>query len=336
MEHRQSPLRAAGEDAAYAEGGDPLTSRRFSRFVSPHSVRRVALPRVALAALAASGVVVMVALLGSYALRFLPAYLHRQPAYQLRFQDIVLDPPPPPWYSGGSTAFLERVKAAHRQPEVQSMLDLDLERLGDVFRLDPWVAKVSRVESAHPNRVVVHLTYRRPVAAVIVDASRIVVLDGEGVVLSEKEIDRRACGPLIQLNDIKVPPAVARPGQTWKKESARRGDVEVDELVLQEAALAGYLTSVQHELDRGTGERLVFAVRAHKGLWVQYGHRFFHWGEAPGYESTDPLKAAAKWEVLRDWLLESPAPKGAITPENEHYRITPTGIENIKSVRGDG
>src|SRR4051812_14433288 len=249
MEHRQPPLRPTAEQAEHDEAV-PLGSRRFSRFVPPPSVRKLALPRVVLAALAVSGVVVMLALLGTFAARSLPEYLHHQPVYQFRFQDIVLDPPPPPWYRGGSAAFLARLRDANRQPAEQSVLDLDLERLGDVFRLDPWVAKVSRVERAHPNRVVVHLVYRQPVACVSLrEDSRVIILDAEGVVLSQKEIDPHVRKALIQVSGAKLPPAQAIPGKTWKRAGATNEDFEVDDVVVRAAALAGFLTSVQSELE---------------------------------------------------------------------------------------
>lgn len=328
MEHREPPRRAAAEYASEGgEGRDPLSTRRFRRFVAPPGVRRLALSRVALAALAGVGVLVLLAALGSFAARSLPEILNRQPVYHFAFRDIVLDPPPPPWYRGGSRAFLERLRAEAHEPGQQSVLKLDLERLGRVFRLDPWVRKVGRVERAYPNRVIVRLEYREPAAVVRFDRAHRVVLDEEGVVLSEKEIDLEASGPLIPLIGVNRPPVDPRPGETWKRVSVS-GGAEADDLVVRAAGLAGYLRSVQDELERGPGETLVFSVSWDKSnrLWVLYGHRWFRWGEAPGREAIDELKAPAKWEILRDWLHESPPPPGRVLGYYELYQIGPQGI----------
>jgi hypothetical protein len=296
---------STADDPSHRGGGDPVAGRRFPRFVAPPNVRKLALPRVVLALLAGAGALVLVVALGSATVRSLSAYLHRQSEYQFEFRRIELRPSPPLWFRGGAAAFLERVRAESSQPERQSLLEADLGALARAFRLDCWVRKVERVERSHPNRVVVRLAYREPVAEFEVPGrARLVVVDREGVILPDADLDHEALGPLVRLYGMK-PPHQPHVGETWKRPEASSGGGVPDESVAAAARLAEFLRRVQDQLKlipQTSGRRIVVHAGRKDALWVQYGNLLFRWNEPPGAEEPGELSAQAKWELLRDWL----------------------------------
>ena len=91
-------------------------------------------------------------------------WLHGRQQYKVEFREIVLDPPAPAWYRWGSKGFLDRVRAAARSPRRMPALDLDLRKLVLTFQRYSWVKQVGGARLTHPNRLVVRLTYREPVA----------------------------------------------------------------------------------------------------------------------------------------------------------------------------
>lgn len=328
MEHREPSRMPTADDPSHRAGGDPVAARRFSRFVPPPSVRKLALPRVALALLAGAGAVVLIVVLGSATVRSLSGYLHRQPAYQFEFRRIELQPPPPSWFRGGAAAFLERVRAESSQPERQSLLDADLDALARAFRLDCWVQKVERVERIHPNRVVVRLAYREPVAEFEVPGrARLVVVDREGVILPDDDLDHEALGPLVRLYGMK-PPQQPHVGETWKRPEGSSDVLVPDESVAAAARLAEFLRRVQDQLKlipQAAGRRIVVHAQTKDTLWVQYGNFLFRWNEAPGAEEPGALSARAKWELLRDWL-DQHDPSFDTRAGYRYYEITKAGI----------
>ncbi|HMB02555.1 MAG TPA: hypothetical protein VKP69_02310, partial [Isosphaeraceae bacterium] len=285
--------------------------RRFARFVAVPRVRRLALTRIGLAGLAA--VLTLAALV--VLLELATSWLKRQPDYRLAFREITLDPPPPSWYRGGAAAFLDRVRDGDPSKQAVSVLGIDLEELQRGFRLYCWVERVVRVERSYPNRLVVHLEYRKPVAVargkVVPGRAKVEpdrVIDKDGVILPKGDIDEEAVNRLISVVDLD-PPFDPRPGRVWKSGDSSRGQERGDERVLAAAKLADFLETAQ-EREKTLPPALqliaIHPIDKHT-LFVQNGpSTIVLWGEAPGSEYPGQLSAEDKWAKLRDWVRANP------------------------------
>jgi hypothetical protein len=279
----------------------------FARIVDGRSAdRRWAVGKVA----AGVAVVLSVALLmftgGTKAVRSAVAWLQQREAYTLNFREITLVPEPPAWIKSGREGLLERVRSRAGRPEQISVLQIDLKELANDFRREsPWVLDVDRVTRAYPNHLEVHLAYRRPAAALRVGAG-LVILDRDGVVLPEDDVNRSAA-PMIDLVTV-LPPNLdpssleALPGKLFHARSADPEHPDVD-VVANAARLAGFF------VDRdaaGPNARAKLGVNAIH--WT--ARRFFVetttttmilWGQAPGAEPPGDPKAGEKWEMLVNW-----------------------------------
>lgn len=79
-------------------------------------------------------------------------------------------------------AEVERINSLGKAVRGRSLLDPDLPTdLAACYMESPWVARVSYVRRAYPNKLLVELVLRRPVAAVDSPSGPPVVLDKEGV-----------------------------------------------------------------------------------------------------------------------------------------------------------
>ena len=151
----------------------------------------------------------------------LHAWLGEQPAYQVPFASIVLDPPPPGWYRGGSAGFLEDVRRRARMPETVAVLGLEPEELKHVFERSPWTEEVIRI-SYPPRGVNVALKYRVPVAIVVTDDLKKYVVNSSAVILAgdEKEVDleplEKERGLLRITGQGLVEPSYSEPGVAWQ------------------------------------------------------------------------------------------------------------------------
>jgi hypothetical protein len=268
--------------------------------------RRPALSRLGLAAALAVVATGLIGLGGAWAVRFLVDRLHRRPEYQLPSRQIVLEPPPPPWIRSGALGLLGRVREQARWPEPLPVLDLDLQDLARDFRNHcPWVARVRRprgIVRSYPNRLVVGLDYREPVAEVRFGSS-VFVLDGDAVILPADDLDRDAAGPLIRLDGFD-PPFDGRPGRAWA--TSADGLATPDPRASAAARLAAFLKA-RTRLEEPGGSPLFRPVAIHHDaddglLWVRSGGRtWVCWGEAPGAEAPGRPTATEKWVMLREW-----------------------------------
>jgi hypothetical protein len=272
---------------------------RLAKFVPAPAARRPMLARLGIAALGGAIALLFLVLLGAHALQTATGWLHRQPTYQVDFRAIELDPLPPAWYRWGAAGFLERVRVSAEEPETLSTLDLDLARLVLSFQRYGWVKKVVGARIEHPNRVVIRLVYREPVARFY--ESHEFALDKDGVVLPRDDIDWVAAEPLIELYEM-TPPSDPRPGLICRPSSADGGFAPEDGRVLAASKMAAFLKSCLVR-DGGDASALRFIVHptVHNGLYVECCRNLmFHWGEAPGEEAPGELSAEAKWTWLRD------------------------------------
>ncbi|MFO0910324.1 MAG: hypothetical protein U0794_18600 [Isosphaeraceae bacterium] len=291
--------------------------RRISRLVGSHTTKRFARNRLVWAVIGSLVGLGILLLLGTNLAVRLVAYVRNLPAYQISYREIELDPPPPSWYRGGSTAFLDHVWSVWPERKVFSLLEIEPSRIQSLFQRSPWVERVRRVESLPGRRFVVRLDYRVPVAiAEFPDSTRIWV-DREGVVLPRDDVDEDLVGKLVGLHGF-APPLEVRYGETWSRADRPGEDRVPDERVVEAAALADFLRTHLGELGPHlTGPPHAVVQRfKERGLYVQvYGDSvadslMVFWKHDPRSDpATSRLTDEERWNMLREWLARS-APRG--------------------------
>ena len=106
-----------------------------------------------------------------------------QPEYLVASADMVITPPPE-WIHSDVKAAAIRDAAL---PPKLSILDERLsERISQAFLLNPWIARVEKVQTFYPARIQVNLIYRRPVAMVEVFGGLLPV-DSDAVLLPTED-----------------------------------------------------------------------------------------------------------------------------------------------------
>jgi hypothetical protein len=276
---------------------------------------RLVLGRVVVAILVGASALALAGVAGSEVLGSLKHWVNGQKQYETTFAAIALDPPPPAWYRGGSAGFLEHVRLAARRGEAPfSALDLDLAALGRDFRLYHWVRRVQRVERTWPNRIVVRLDYRRPVArAAIPGKSARVLVDADGVILPWDDVDPERAGrlPLISGPD---PPFDPRPGRYWMSSDGTT-DARLQAAVTLAAFLERALDHAAKPNEFMSQLKVIYSVPKY-GLFLENGEStLIYWADAPGAERPGSLTAAQKWEMLTRWLAQ----RGGTLVHRPHY-----------------
>jgi hypothetical protein len=341
MDHRETPPRARAED------------RRFARLVPLPAERRVVLGRLGLAGLAGVLALALALVVGSHLLGGMKRWLHAQPAYQTTFGAIELDPPPPRWYRGGTAAFLDAVRrGAERGTEPFSALDLDKAELLREFRLYCWVRRAVLAEHKTPNRIIVHLEYRRPVAAAWIGRGegqhqgqspgpRRLLLDEDGVILPAEDVDvdvnveEDALAPLILLEGFDRP-ADLRPGLAWTSEDPAHGPGRANDRVLAAVALATALRGAMGRPPAKVPAALrvvaIHADRENHVYWVETAERtMIYWPvisprDAPGQPTFDQ-----RWNEFRAWnARRGAAPAPVVRPY--YLRFTRDGLVVQKGI----
>jgi hypothetical protein len=267
---------------------------------------RLVKSRVVLAGLAGALVLTVVGLGGSQVLGSLRRWLHAQKQYETSFRSIELDPPPPALYRGGRAVFLERVQeAAQRRDQPFSALDLDLAEVSRQFRLYCWVRRVRRVERKWPNRIIVRLEYRVPVArATLPGKSAPALIDEDGVILPWEDVEPETAVRAI-LVSVPDPPFEPRPGRAWMNSEGK-----VDERLLAAVKLAAFLGPILAEAHEPLSPVLqpkAIHPLAKDSLFLENDEiSFIYWGEPPGAERSGTLTAREKWAMLNRWLPNRP------------------------------
>lgn len=293
---------------------DTGRSRRFARLVPAEAVRRLALPRVIMAAVAA---LLGLALLGSgvwYLGSRAAGWVERHEDYSVPFKEIRLDPPPPPWYRGGAPAFLDHVKqAAMIKTDRVPILDGDLARLKRAFLNSPWVRSVVRVRSTYPRQLVVTLVYREPVAVALLADKPELLIDDEAVILPTENVDRDVLGPLVRVHYLD-PPHEPRPGVAWQTYDEAKKRVREDQIAMAAARLSSFLRSPDAARVEGLPPPVDALLVSQQEVYIQFKPRTrFRWGKPPGSEAPDEPTAVEKWQIVRQWFRDHP---GGIDPSD--------------------
>jgi hypothetical protein len=274
------------------------------RLVRPNPNRRLAVRRLAIPAALLTALVWCYFALGRVAI----PWLHARPAYQVRFADIELKPPPPAWIKSGRAGLLERVRTRAGWPKTFALLDVRLADLAEDFQREcPWARAVPRVEALNPNRVVVELEYREPVAACVWPGPPRIV-DRDGVVLPDEDLDPESLRMLIKLIGLAPAGATpanfeAQPGRVFKF-IASPGSHADTEPTRAAARLAAYFQSrsvARPSVAPPSG--IVPIHRTPQGLYAQNEDgALILWGDPPGSEPPGELSADQKWALLTEWV----------------------------------
>jgi len=302
MEYREpSRIVAAGgrTDGLNDDAESPPRARRFD-FARPTG--RIDARRVAAALLLTLSVALAMAYVGGRLLNGAVRWLHGQPRYQLRFDQIQLVPPPPSCFRGGAPAFLERARRNAEESEVLPLLDLAPGRVELVFKRFPWVERVDSIERP-PGGLIVHLAYNEPVAKLLFPTGEQFVLDRRARILPPEDLDVDCAGGLIQIIGREIiPPSPRRAGLVWKTDA--NNSPEVDRGVIQAARLAGFLLDPDRrgQADETPALRVLVIATTEangRGLFVQNAEgAMILWGSGPGDERPGEPSAPEKWELL--------------------------------------
>ncbi|MGC8640528.1 MAG: hypothetical protein ACP5XB_11700 [Isosphaeraceae bacterium] len=348
MEYREPPRIAAAERRLDGALDDPGPRPRPRHFEFAHAQRQLDSPRLAFAILLAMVALAVAGYLVSQFSRTAIDWLHQQPRYQFRFDDIELVPPPPDWFRGGAKAFLKQVRENAKEAEVLRVLELhkgesDKDQILLDFKKFPWVEDAPRVEYP-PRSIRAHLVYRVPVARMWFPQTLPVYLDREGCLLPVEDIDLERLGPLIRITGAGLERAAAgnRPGLAWRSSAAGAEAVRLEESLKDAAALAGFILAPEHvkEAAELPALRIIRIEAAEpRGLWLenacvldQRGQdivpSMILWGEAPDKEAPGSLKASEKWDILKNWAKNSARRR---LPEHDYWEFSKSELKPVET-----
>jgi hypothetical protein len=308
MEHHEPPRIGPVEGPSTSLGASepPRATRRAARRADDEPAapapRRLALDKlgkVIVLSLAALGLAFAG---GSSVSRSVVAWLHRRPEYRVRFDDIVLEPEPPPWIKGGRRTLLDAIRGDRPHLEAFSALDLDLDRLLTDVRRNPWVARADRATKSYPGTIRVALAYREPVALVAAGAGPAVAIDREAVALPMDQLDVARAGPLVKIV-AEPPPTAPTPGLAWPGEEGGRRDRAGPRARMDRAArLAGWLKDRLREPGSGrwspaSVEFWIYESR-NAGFWVRFDETLVLWGLFPDLDAPGAPTDEEKWRRL--------------------------------------
>lgn len=144
----------------------------------------------------------LVALALGWWFRDLPrSWLARHSTYRTTAEAIEWQPAPPDWVRPSAADLAIQVARRAGWPAQFSPLEIDLDRLADDVRFHcPWIEAVERIERAWPNRLTLHVRYRKPAARLVFgDGQTEAILDQQGVVLPSREVEDRVASDLVRL-----------------------------------------------------------------------------------------------------------------------------------------
>lgn len=244
-------------------------------------------------------------------------WMRGRPEFVVTAESLELSPVPPPWI--GSDLRADVLQEAARQGPL-SVLDPPAalqQRLADALRFHPWVRSVERITKAPPNRLVVELTYRTPVAAVRWDGDpqTLLLVDDQAVRLPEGDVaeEARRTLPRIAIDGHK--PLV---GQRWEDSRLLGALALVSGLgeYWRQASIVEIVSHPQPEI-RGTGRWPIFAL-------LTSGATRIEWGAAPGQGPIDEPRFEEKLGRLMRYVAENGPLDSIRAPEVLDIRYSTT------------
>jgi hypothetical protein len=304
-------------------------SKRFARLAETPVAKKLAVGKVGRVVVLGMIIASLLVVGGSSVSRSLVGWLHRQQEYQLRFVDIEIEPPVPPWFKGGREALLENIQAGRKALDSFSALDIPLEQVRNAFHLNPWVAATDRVVRTFPNKVTMFVTLREPLARVAVKSKSWYLVDREGKVLPEEQVDltKIELPVTIVLEDPPPTPPIAGlewPGAEFNDKMASRSRVALA------ISLAGFLR------DRMSAEKgqknvpqsasIYVDEEEYPGLLLKLGDRLYVlWGRDEDRGKSNEPSDLEKWRRItaKAWDQEPvSAPKAS-----QYLKFTRDGVE---------
>jgi hypothetical protein len=334
MEHREPPPMVAGDSRTRSVASTASDRLALPPPARPHPNRLEMVRRRAILWLAIVLGVVLCSYLVYVAARAARSWLGDQPEYQLAFREILLEPPPPSWYRGGPSGFLEDVRRRARMPETISPLKLKEADLKQAFKQSPWTQKVESV-SYPPLGVTVRLAYLRPVALVETSGGHAYLVDSSAVILPQEDVDTEISRlvkehKLIEINGVGLSdPQDPKAGLAWRPRPGAADVAPGNERIPAAAKLAGFLLERIRSVDLARQRALAIRYinpmdREGRGLFlVNDDGTSILWGAAPGEEVPGSLGAEVKWGILRDWSEQG---KAKPIPNDDYWEITPAGV----------
>jgi hypothetical protein len=319
---RREPSRIV---AAAPVAGESDRLPPFARITNSHTARRLATPRIVGATSAAILALILVWIVGTKTVPALVAWLNDRPLHNRPFREIELDPAPPPWILMGRAGLLAQVRERAGLADDIPVLAEDLAQLRKAFaRESPWVKRVLRIERLYPNRLIVRLEYRKPVAFVRLRDETRLYLDHDGVVLPAGEIDPDATGLLIglRLKDLIV--SGARSGQTASVSETDNGPPLKDPI----PAACAFATFLLSKTAGTTADEIPFRVeKVHvipKAISLEVRPAaMILWAPTAPKDLEGGPSDEQKWAWLRDWAHSHQLED---VSKDEYLDFTRTGI----------
>ncbi|MHB1558711.1 MAG: cell division protein FtsQ/DivIB [Isosphaeraceae bacterium] len=327
------PSRAAGPAGGPSPG--PLALPAPARAPAP-SRSSAAMRRRLLLAAGVLGGAILAAYAAHRARPALDSWLGDDPRYQIPFRSIVLEPPPPGWYRGGASAFLDDVRRRSRLPDPVPVLKLQPGELLHAFQLNPWTEAV-RIEYP-PTGAVVHVRYREPVAVILTQDGDRYLVDGKAVILPSEDLDckleefeRRH--QLIRIEGRGLAgPDRDTPGLTWEPRPGVVDTAQGNGRILGAVRLARFLRRKMDEAGPSHSPTLRVThinpmdsdPRENRGLFIYLrSSTCIQWGAAPGDKDEGSPTAEEKWRILLDSQKSGELKP---LPSNDFWKIDAAGL----------
>ncbi len=188
-----------------------------------------------------------------------------------------------------------------------SVLDEQLlQRVRNAFALHPWVARVERVERRYPATICVDVVYRRPVC-VVETAGRLIVVDGEAVVLPDEDFSPVEKARYPRLTGIDSGP-LGPVGTRWGHPRVA-GGAEIAAVLLPAWESLGLERIIPSAMPPTASEQeQTYELLTRKGTWI-------FWGKAPSAERPGEPSAADKLARLQRYLAEHGTLEGTAGPQ---------------------
>jgi hypothetical protein len=229
-------------------------------------------------------------------------HVQSQSEYLVPLSDMEITPTPA-WIHADIRS--EVIRDAGLPAKVSILDDQVAKRLSNAFALHPWIARVDGVQNSYPARIRVNLTYRKPVAMVVVYGGLLPV-DVDGVLLPTEDFtpqDAQQYPRVIGISSSPLGPIGTHWGDAMVEAGAKLAELLGPQW--QSLQLHHILVSEQTDPQRGTHVELVLVTR---------GSAQFIWGSPIGQEADEEQGSASKLKRLTEFAASG---NTNAAPEND-------------------